>query len=93
MKYILLRPTAGGYSHSLPYFIPGSYYFSDVLGFILHTVISANRQYAYVLEGCRMPEFELDIKHSFKGFISDSGVLYGRRRTVEAHAFQIIGKT
>ena len=27
MKYILLGPTTGGYSHSLPYFIPGSYYF------------------------------------------------------------------
>ena len=46
MKYILLGPTTGGYSHSLPYFIPRSYYFSDILGFILHTVISANRQYA-----------------------------------------------
>ena len=46
LKYILLGPTIGGYSHSLPYFIPGSYYFSDILGVILHTVISANRQYA-----------------------------------------------
>ena len=46
VKYILLGPTTGGYSHSLLYFIPGSYYFSDILGFILHTVISANRQYA-----------------------------------------------
>ena len=25
----------------------------------------------HVLEGCRMPEFELDIKYSFKDFISD----------------------
>ena len=41
VKYILLGPTIGGYSHSLPYFIPGSYYFSDILGVILHTVISA----------------------------------------------------
>ena len=47
----------------------------------------------HVLEGCRMPEFELDIKYSFKGFISDNGVLYERRRTVETHAFQIIRKT
>ena len=30
----------------------------------------------HVLEGCRMPEFELDIKYSFKGFTSDNGVLY-----------------
>ena len=45
VKYIILEPTIGGYSHSLLYFIPGSYYFSDILGFILHTVISANRQY------------------------------------------------
>ena len=36
----------------------------------------------HVLEGCRMAEFELDIKYSFKGFISDNGVLYGRRRVV-----------
>ena len=35
VKYILLGPTIGGYSHSLPYFIPGSYYFSDILGVIL----------------------------------------------------------
>ena len=47
----------------------------------------------HVLEGCRMPEFELDIKYSFKGFISDNGFLYGRRRTVETHAFKIIRKT
>ena len=47
----------------------------------------------HVLEGCRMPEFELDIKYSFKGFTSDNGVLHGRRRTVETHAFQIIRKT
>ena len=47
----------------------------------------------HVLEGCRMPEFELDIKYSFKGFLSDNGVLYGRRRTVETHTFQIIRKT
>ena len=47
----------------------------------------------HVLEGCRMPEFELDIKYSFKGFISDNGVFYGRRRTVETHALQIIRKT
>ena len=47
----------------------------------------------HVLEDCRMPEFELDIKYSFKDFISDNGVLYGRRRTVETHAFQIIRKT
>ena len=47
----------------------------------------------HVLEGCRLPEFELDIKYLFKGFISDNGVLYGRRRTVETHAFQIIRKT
>ena len=86
---MLLGPTTGGYSHSLSYFIPGSYYFSDILGFILHTVISANRQHACA----RMPEFELDIKYSFKDFISDNGVLYGRRRTVETHAFQIIRKT
>ena len=26
----------------------------------------------HVLEGCRMPEFELDIKYSFKGFTSDN---------------------
>ena len=32
----------------------------------------------HVLEGCRMPEFELDIKYSFKGFISDNGVWYGQ---------------
>ena len=91
MKYILLGLTIGGYSHSLPYFILGSYYFSDILGFILHIVISANR-HMHVLEGCRMTEFELDIKYSFKGFISSNGVLYGRR-TVETHAFQIIRKT
>ena len=47
----------------------------------------------HVLESFRMPEFELDIKHSFKGFTSDNGVLYGRRRTVETHAFKIIRKT
>ena len=47
----------------------------------------------HVLEDCRMPEFELDIKYSFKDFISDNGVLYGRRRTVETDAFQIIKKT
>ena len=47
----------------------------------------------HVLEGCRMPEFELDIKYSFKGFTSDNDVLYGRRRTVETHAFKIIRKT
>ena len=46
VKYILLGPTTGGYSHSLLCFMPGSYYFSDILGFILHTVISVNRQYA-----------------------------------------------
>ena len=40
----------------------------------------------HVLEGCRMPEFELDIKYSFKDFASDNGVLYGRRRTVETHS-------
>ena len=45
---MLLGPTTGGYSHSLSYFIPGSYYFSDILGFILHTVTSANRQYAWL---------------------------------------------
>ena len=37
----MLGATIGRYSHSLPYFIPGSYYFSDILGFILHTVTSA----------------------------------------------------
>ena len=47
----------------------------------------------HVLEVCRTPEFELDIKYSFNGFISDNGVLYGRRWTVETHAFQIIRKT
>ena len=46
----------------------------------------------HVLEGCRMPELELDIKHSFKDFIPVNGVLYGRR-TVETHTFQIIKKT
>ena len=46
VKYILLGPTTGGYSHSLLCFMPGSYYFSDILGFTLHTVISVNRQYA-----------------------------------------------
>ena len=88
MKYILLGPTTGGYSHSLLYFMPGSYSFSDILGFILHTVILVNRLIGnmHVLEGCRMPEFELDIKYSFKGFTSDNGVLYGRRRTVETHS-------
>ena len=45
-----------------------------------------------LLEGYQMPKFELDIKYSFKGFISDNGVLYGRR-TVETHAFRIIRKT
>ena len=47
----------------------------------------------HVLEGFRKPEFEHGIKYSFKGFISDNGVLYGQRRTVETHAFQIIRKT
>ena len=46
----------------------------------------------HVLEGCRMPELELDIKYSFKDFISDNGVLYGQRRTVETHAFQSLEK-
>ena len=46
----------------------------------------------HVLEGCRMPEFELEIKYSFKGSIPNNGVLYGRRRTVETHAFQMIKK-
>ena len=47
----------------------------------------------HVLEGCRIPELELDIKYSFKGFISGNGVLYGRRRTAETYAFQMIRKT
>ena len=45
LKYILLGPKTGGYSDSIPYFIPGSY-FSDILGFILHTVTSANQKHA-----------------------------------------------
>ena len=44
VKYILLEATIGGCSHSLSYFIPGSYYFSHILSFILHTVISVSRQ-------------------------------------------------
>ena len=52
VKYILLGPTTGGYSHSLPYFVPGSYYFSDILGFILHTVISANSNYTKAIWAC-----------------------------------------
>ena len=59
MKYILLGPTTGGYSHSLPYFIPGSYYFSNILGFILQIVISANRQYALCSKAVECPNSNL----------------------------------
>ena len=47
----------------------------------------------HVLEGCRMPKFELDIKYSFKGSIPYNGIFYGWWRTVDTHAFQMIKKT
>ena len=93
MKYVLLGPTTGGYLHSLPYFVPGSYYFSDIYWVSYYIQLYRLIGNVHVLEGCRMPEFELDNKYSFKGCISDNGVLCGRRRTVETHAFQIIRKT
>ena len=89
MKYIVLGPTTGGYSHSQPYFIPGSYYF---IGFhITYSYIgsSAICLWSKVVE---WPNSNLILK-GLKGFISDNGVFYGRRRTVETHAFQIIRKT